>query len=524
MMLPMSSASGEGRSRRIASLPFYPLLLAAYPVLFLFSQNLGIVSVNEVVLPLVLTVGAAALGLVVLGLIFRDPRPAALIVAAVAVGILAYGHGLRVAASVHLGGTAFLVVWGGMVLGIALVAVVARRKLDVATRLLNLVAVVLVLTQLVLIVPFEARAMTAGRPAAEPAGPVATGPHTTRDIYYIILDRYGSERSIALNYGITDNGFTDWLEGHGFAVARDSHANYGRTVLSLASTLNMTYLDSLEAQQGPDSADMGPADAMLQDHAVGRLLKESGYRYIHLGSFYTPTRTSAIADANISLGDVDEFMASLYDLTVFPVIARRLGLQRTATLLQKQVDNARYQFRVLDSLRSEPGPKFVFAHILLPHPPYVFAADGRVLDEAEAGQLPVNEQYRGQLLYANSMMESFLEPLLALPDEQRPIIIIQADEGPWPPRFADDRTGFDWTTATTDELEVKFGILNAMLLPGVDPALVYPTISSVNTFRLVFEQYFGSELPLLADRSFTSSGQLRPYDFADISARLPPPR
>ena len=40
---------------------------------------------------------------------------------------------------------------------------------------------------------------------------------------------------------------------------------------------------------------------------------------------------------------------------------------------------------------------------------------------------------------------------------------------------------------------------------------------------LIFAAYFGADLPLLPDRSFTSASKLRPYDLTDITDRLPPP-
>jgi hypothetical protein len=43
----------------------------------------------------------------------------------------------------------------------------------------------------------------------------------------------------------------------------------------------------------------------------------------------------------------------------------------------------------------------------------------------------------------------------------------------------------------------------------------------VNTFRLIFGAYFGADLPLLPDRSFTSAGKYRPYDLTEITDRLP---
>jgi hypothetical protein len=48
----------------------------------------------------------------------------------------------------------------------------------------------------------------------------------------------------------------------------------------------------------------------------------------------------------------------------------------------------------------------------------------------------------------------------------------------------------------------RFGILNAYYLPGINKDILYPTISPVNSFRIVFNQYFGAKLPLLPDRSY----------------------
>ncbi len=94
-----------------------------------------------------------------------------------------------------------------------------------------------------------------------------------RDIYFLIFDRYGSERSLKLRYGITDNDIYDWLEQHGFYVARNSHANYHSTSESVNSTLNMDFLKNLPK-------------GSIRDHAVGRFVKDLGY------STSTSARTS----------------------------------------------------------------------------------------------------------------------------------------------------------------------------------------------------------------------------------------
>jgi hypothetical protein len=159
--------------------------------------------------------------------------------------------------------------------------------------------------------------------------------------------------------------------------------------------------------------------------------------------------------------------------------------------------------------------------MLIPHPPYIFARDGSfVTDELEGGRSR-SDAYGEQLRYLQGRIEALVDRLLDRPEAERPIIILQADEGPYPARYGRDADTFDWATATTDELETKYGILNAMYLPGADVPDVASTLSSVNTFRLVFDQYFDAGLPLLPDRSFTSANRLRPYDLTEITERLP---
>ena len=118
-----------------------------------------------------------------------------------------------------------------------------------------------------------------------------------------------------------------------------------------------------------------------------------------------------------------------------------------------------------------------------------------------------SEAYHEQMLYLNSRLKAIIEPLLALPEDQQPIIIIQADEGPYPADYEKGGRDWDWLKATPEDLKIKFGILNAQYWPGMKPedTGLYPSISSVNTFRLLFSKYFGANLPLLPDKAFAPS-------------------
>jgi hypothetical protein len=76
-----------------------------------------------------------------------------------------------------------------------------------------------------------------------------------------------------------------------------------------------------------------------------------------------------------------------------------------------------------------------------------------------------------------------------------PIIILQGDHG--------------HDLASPDD---RMAILNAYYLPGEGESLLYPTITPVNSFRVVFDRYFGRNFGLLKDRSFFSYYQA-PFEY-----------
>lgn len=500
----------------------HALLVAAYPVLFLYGANLGELELSDLVGPLVAVV-VAALVLVVIGTaLLRDSRRAALVVSAVAAMLLLYGHVAEVLAPRGVLAGFQQIGWAVFVFAAGALAIrLGSGRLASVTRALNLVMAVLVVFALVTIVPAEVARLGRTTAAAAPVGGDA-GPG--RDIWYLVFDRYGSASSLQLQYGIDDRPFLDRLRARGFQVVTDSHANYVKTSLSLAATLNLDYLDDLVAAQDPASDDHGPIFERLSDHAVGRFLQERGYQYVHVGSYYGPTKTSKIADRNLPPGGPSDFVASLYDTSAIPAIARRLQIGPIDTSRERHYKAGRFQLDNLDDVADDPGPAFVYAHLMIPHPPYTFAADGSfVTDEQDVGRQQALA-YGEQLTYLHTRIEALLDRLLARPEAERPIIILQADEGPYPREYARNTADFDWSKASTDQLEIKFGILNAMYLPGDGSPDPSPTLSSVNTFRLIFDRYFDADLPLLPDRSFTSAGKFRPYDLTEITDRLPPPR
>ncbi|HEX5829230.1 MAG TPA: hypothetical protein VFY23_17010, partial [Candidatus Limnocylindrales bacterium] len=132
---------------------FHPLLFAAYPVLFLWSQNLGETSAADVLPLMAIVVAIAAALTLVLGLVLRDVRRAALVVTPVVAGVLMYGHVETLIEPLGIRTTLQQLAWVALV-GIGLVAALRLREpaLAAASRILDRVGALLVVIALVVIV------------------------------------------------------------------------------------------------------------------------------------------------------------------------------------------------------------------------------------------------------------------------------------------------------------------------------------------------------------------------------------
>ncbi|MBA3307887.1 MAG: hypothetical protein H0T04_04285, partial [Chloroflexi bacterium] len=292
----------------LSRVPFHPSLFAAYAVLFLYAANLSEVLLVDLIDPLgrALVVSGAVTLLAMIP--FRGARRGAIVATAAIVAFSFFGHLAPELARLALDERAQLVFWGLVVAAAAVGALLARGSLATITLGLNTVAVVLVAMTLVTIVPYEAG--RAGRVAAAPApteAPVAEATELPeRDIYYLVFDRYGSDWSLEHRFGV-DSDLPEWLASQGFQVVPGARANYRATDFSLASTLNVRFLDELTETVGRESDDRTPARQLIDRHAVGTFLRANGYQYFHLGSWYGPTASSPIADDVVTLGVDTEF-------------------------------------------------------------------------------------------------------------------------------------------------------------------------------------------------------------------------
>jgi len=303
------------------------------------------------------------------------------------------------------------------------------------------------------------------------------------DVYYLIFDRYASEDTLNDLYNYDNTEFYNYLEEKGFYVARKSKSNYASTMVSLGSSLNFEYHDQEYSKKGYTSK--------VINNKVQHVLKELGYKFIYIGSFTSSMGKNKLADININRSTMSYFATYLYKYSLlYPFAETFFGIG----MGKDQYKRIMYEFGKFIEIAELKEPTLTIAHFCLPHDPYVFHPDGRYKKTIEQMKKEIKENYIDQLIFANKKIKETIEIILSK-SETQPIIIIQSDEGP------KSNIGFN-STDVISNLKYHQGILNVYSFPDQNYTSLYPSISPVNSFRVVFNEYFGANLDLLDDNYY----------------------
>lgn len=468
-------------------------------MLALLSYNIAEVKYSAGARSLVISIAAAVVLFLLLRLAYQDNHRAAFAITALVILFFTYGHIFNVV--LKKWAPPNLVAW---MLGLWLIfsilalglATLRKTRFKKATLTLNIVSLGLVLLPAIQIIGSSVPRAQASH-AEHVSLKILHLPQgqTPPDIYYIILDSYGSASLLNQVYGYDNRTFIQHLEEMGFYIAGCSQSNYLRTELSLASSLNMDYLQGLDPSFTPENIDQGQLWNIIRSSAVRLDLEQVGYKTV---AFATGFAWSELDDADFyfSLLPFNSGMTSFETLLIRTTPARHL--EDLGVLNFDQIDGQRYLqrtrliFNSMDKLAHMPGPKFVFIHVLPPHPPFVFGPDGAPTDPAlfmNEVRLYTSQKYaegyKNQVTFINHQIEQAVTTLITK-SPMPPVIILQGDHGPW------FQTGSN-----------QFRILNAYYMPGHADQL-YPMVSPVNTFRIILDTYLGANYQRLDDISYYS--------------------
>ena len=344
---------------------------------------------------------------------------------------------------------------------------------------------------------------------------------TLPDIYVFVLDEYPRADALLNEFNFDNSEFISGLEELGFDVAKCSRSNYDNTIMSLNALFNMNYVEGIIPDIDLEKGDRSYLIDPLYNSVVRRTLETSGYASIAFQtSFYFTEFTDATYylepnssgtnyfEENMGESAIGRFFVNLslneFEWLFVNTTGLRLFTDIAANLVEDQATDTIYLDRLrkynrtlfqFDQVAEMPtrfeGPKFVFTHILLPHEPFVFAPDGSFIIVREDYKKKEPERialFLNQVRFVNDQLLTSLNTIIET-STSPPIILVMADTGPNSP------------TSTS----IRTEILNAYFVPADVSDKLYPTISPVNSFRLLFSSLFELDYPLIEDKAFSTT-------------------
>jgi len=314
-----------------------------------------------------------------------------------------------------------------------------------------------------------------------------SGDSSLPNIFYIVLDSYTSFESLRTYWKYDNSELVNYLKKNGFYIARRSKSNYNQTHFSLASLLNLSYLhyesfDKLTFAHYPNLF------KLIKDNVLARVLEKNGYEIINYSLFDISNISKYY---RFELIDEPHFFKNTMFEGVVNVdkVGSALGINFTpeTNIIKTNMKIASLLKDV--ALTSSDRNFFVYAHFMLPHPPYYFDANGNIMPENYARDDYNKWKYLEQLKFTNKLLMEIIDYIFSN-SSIRPVIIIQGDHGF---RFLKDKVA---------QGAESHSILNAFYFSDKDYKQLYQTISSVNTFRVLLNKYKLLELETLPDERF----------------------
>jgi hypothetical protein len=486
------TVSNASKKKKIIAHPF---LFALYPILFLYAHNIKEVYISQIFFPLLFSIIFTSLLWGGLILAVRDKVKSAVISTLFIFLFFSYGHvfdqlkqlgyvfDLDIPRHFYLM-PLFFILWA------VLFYLVKKTKRDLTTftTFLNIIALILVLYNAFNITIFEIKkAQTPDTFKVNLQEMRVRELETIEksqlpDIYYIILDEYASLSTIKTMYHYDNTSFARELGELGFYIAEESRTRYKMTEQSLASSLNMCY-----AEKGDKFY------AMIRDNQVVEILEKAGYKVVTFPADDNSLFTKSDLVFNFSEEKkstlINDFYMTLLKTTMLKILYEWYINEKYYSYYYRK--KTLYIFEKLETMPQLKGPKFVYAHIVCPHWPFVFDRDGGPVDPRHFTDLKNKKYYLDQYIFINKKVKHLVEVLINK-SSSPPVIVLQSDHGPrgFGPGggYYQMDVGDEWTR-----------IFNGYYLPGKDHQGLYPSISPFNTFRLIFNLYFNADYPMLKE-------------------------
>jgi hypothetical protein len=273
--------------------------------------------------------------------------------------------------------------------------------------------------------------------------------------------------------------------------------------------LNFPYLDGFEDSHQVTPKDYNQALLTIRESHVLKMLKECHYDFYNLSIFDFSNSPALSRESFLTMPGREVFLYNtLFERFKKDLLWNFVEGRYAIPLLKEEFTKNTTQVRAyelkkrdfnnvsIDSVMKMPfvkgtGPKFIYAHFYLPHPPFFYNENGRsnnlnsVLRPESFRKMPLFLSY---LKYTNNIILKICNAIIDS-SSRKPLVVLESDHG-----FADFEgapNGKMW----------HFKNYTAFFFPDHDYTKLYDTLSNINTFPLIFNKYFHTNIPLQKDSS-----------------------
>ena len=493
---------------------FYPFLFAIFPIIYLYSINFVETPLFDVILPMLISLSGTFVLLIITRLILKTWIKSGLVISLLLILSFSYGHlyeliNTSIMSEFEIGRHRYLMIEFFAIFVIGTIIIIRTKiKTPNSTIILNSIAITLI----VLTIPnfiFSDNSqidlnpenlMISNNNLSSNSFEISyvlenldqLKSQEKPDIYYILLDGYGGTMRMKEDLNFDNYEFLSNLNDRGFFAPDKSNSNYPSSGWSIASIFGMNYLPSNETNQS-NTEYRNLLSGIIRNNEVMRNLDYLDYEIINFQPNGFITQNYQFVDQ--AFCQQEESSQSKFVKTLL----RTTILNHVNNLLIVNVDRASILcgFSEIVSL-DEKNDKPIFAVMMLrlPHPPYVFGADGEHVIgdkvQTEEGSFVNEEKYVDTIKFANKKTIEMVD--IILKHNNNSIIIIQSDHG--------YDFGINYENPSDLQLKQRLSNLNAIYLPNSNDGVFYEGITPVNVFRIIFNEYFDASYDVLDDKMF----------------------
>ena len=449
----------------------FPFLLAFLPAWQLILKNYDELIFHDILISLAI-IAISVIVWIVITKIIRNGNKAALITG-VGVGFFFYFGYLQDALdgimifNIPINKTSILLIISIIIFIISTIYFVKSRKnFELSIKIANVFVITLILFTLVqFVIP----------------GALAEKPN----VYHIILDEYTDNEILMKKFNYNNEKFLEFLNKNEFYMPNKSFSTFGSTPDELNLILNMDY--PIKRGWVSDSYQA------LKNNKVMSVFSDQNYSIVETNSMM---RWKNFSDVDTKLCYGTNFINSEFLEQVLRKSIIRYFLEQHHNDTRRDI--IRCTFNELNEIPSQSnGPTYVFSHVYVPHPPFLFGPNGENVtpDHREISGLQDWENPQGyvnQVIYATDQVSMVVKNIVK--NDPNAVIIIQGDTGTF--------TGIeDMSKRKMNDVYQVHSILYAVRIPGANNL---ESMMPVNTYRIIFNNYFNMNYEYLEQRIYTT--------------------